>query len=63
MKLSQWAKQHGLSYKTAWRMWRAAQLPVAATQLETGTVVIQDESTPASAAVLYARVSSSDQKW
>lgn len=62
MKLSEWARQHGLSYKTAWRLWRAGQLPVSAFQLETGTVVVQEEPVLARKAVLYACVSSSDQK-
>src|SRR5215469_11185497 len=37
MKLSQWAKEQGLTYKGAWRMWKAGQLPVPAEQLPTGT--------------------------
>jgi putative resolvase len=62
MKLSQWAKLKGVSYKTAWRMWRDGRLPVHAEQLPTGTVVshIPDEETGGVA--LYARVSSADQK-
>jgi putative resolvase len=63
MKLSEWAKQQGLSYKTAWRMWKLGQLPIPADQLPTGTIIVHP---PAAAtdggAVLYARVSSADQK-
>ena len=63
MKLSTWAKSQGLSYKTAWRMWKLGKLPIPAEQLPTGTVIVHP---PASAleggAALYARVSSSDQK-
>jgi putative resolvase len=64
MKLSAWARQQGLSYKTAWRLWRAGKLPVPAEQLSTGTVVVHAEPPrPAQGgAALYARVSSSDQK-
>lgn len=63
MKLSEWAKKQGVTYKTAWRWWKAGQLPVPATQMASGTVVVQDTTLPvASAAALYARVSSSDQK-
>src|SRR6516165_11068399 len=40
MKLSAWARQQGLSYKTAWRVWKAGQLPVPAEQLATGTVIV-----------------------
>jgi hypothetical protein len=35
MKLSQWAREQGLIYKGAWRMWRAGQLPVPAEPLPT----------------------------
>ena len=56
MKLSQWAKQQGLSYKTAWRMWANGTLPLRSEQLATGTIVLQV------GAALYARVSGTDQK-
>jgi putative resolvase len=39
MKLSAWARQQGLSYKTAWRLWKAGKLPVPAEQLAIGTVI------------------------
>jgi predicted site-specific integrase-resolvase len=44
MKLSEWAKQQGLTYKTAWRMFREGKLPVPAEQLSTGTIVVQAKS-------------------
>src|ERR1700745_1019827 len=62
MKLSQWGKEQGLTYKGAWRMWRAGQLPVPAEQLPTGTIIVKEIKTPAHAVGLYARVSRSDQK-
>jgi predicted site-specific integrase-resolvase len=62
MKLSQWAKHKGISYKTAWRMWRDGRLPVHAEQLPTGTVVIHLPAEEAGAVALYARVSGADQK-
>jgi len=62
MKLSQWAKEQGLTYKGAWRMWRAGQLPVPAEQLPTGTIIVKEVRTPAPGVGLYARVSSSDQR-
>jgi putative resolvase len=63
MKLSVWAKQNGLTYRTAWRMWRDGKLPVPAEQLATGTVLVHPPQAPAIEAVaLYARVSSADQK-
>lgn len=61
MKLSVWAELQGISYKTAWRMWKAKTLPVPAHQLPTGTVVIETAQRADSVA-LYARVSSADQK-
>ncbi len=66
MKLSVWAKKQGISYKTAWRLWAKGNLPVAAEQLATGTVIVKEPEAAyeveSSSAVLYARVSSSDQR-
>ena len=62
MKLSVWAKSQGISYKTAWRMWKDGRLPVPAEQLSTGTVILRVETGKAGGAALYARVSSADQK-
>ena len=61
MKLSVWAELQGISYKTAWRMWKAGTMPVRCEQLPTGTVVVHAES-KSSGVALYARVSSADQK-
>ena len=61
MKLSVWAELQGVSYKTAWRMWKAGRLPVPAYQLSTGTVIV-DAKRPANGVALYARVSGNDQK-
>ena len=62
MKLSVWAELQGISYKTAWRMWKAKTLPVPAYQLPTGTVVVEAVARAKNAVALYARVSSGDQK-
>ena len=35
MKLSQWARQQGIRYETAWRWYRDGQLPVQAEQTAT----------------------------
>lgn len=40
MRLSAWAKSNGLTYKAAWRMWKAGKLPVPAEQLPTGSVIV-----------------------
>lgn len=63
MKLSAWAKANGLTYKTAWRMWKNGLLPIPAEQLPTGTIVVHPPApSTTEAAALYARVSSADQK-
>jgi len=38
MKLSTWTKKQGISYKTAWRLWKTGRLPLPAEQLATGTI-------------------------
>jgi putative resolvase len=64
MKLSTWARENGLSYRTAWRMFHAGTLPVEAEQLATGTIIVKTraEGEKAQGVALYARVSSADQK-
>jgi predicted site-specific integrase-resolvase len=62
VKLSEWAKLQGISYKTAWRMWRDGRLPVLAEQLATGTVILHQPANAVNGVALYARVSSADQK-
>ena len=42
MKLSVWAKNNGLSYKTAWNLFQKGNLPVKATQLATGTIIVEE---------------------
>jgi predicted site-specific integrase-resolvase len=62
MKLSDYAKQQGVHYRTAWRWFHAGKLK--GRQLDTGTILIdedEDESKPYRVAV-YARVSSSENK-
>ena len=63
MKLSQYAKRAGISYKTAWRWYKAGTLD--AYQTPTGMVVVRDpqiERAGTGRIALYARVSSADQK-
>ncbi len=64
MKLSAYAKQQGISYQTAWRMWQRGELP--AHQLPFGTVMVDVPPTlhavrPQKVAV-YARVSSAENR-
>jgi putative resolvase len=63
MKLSQYAKKMGVTYKTVWRWYKAGQLD--AYQTPTGMVVVreqQGEKPGTGRIALYARVSSVDQK-
>lgn len=62
MKLSEWAKQQGISYKTAWRWFKDGKLPVPVRQTETGTILIEDKTSDDGKVALYGRVSSADQK-
>ncbi len=65
MKLSVWAKKQGISYKTAWRWYKEGKLPVPAEKTPSGTILIKiDEYEDAVGGenIIYARVSSSDQK-
>lgn len=65
MKLSQWAKQQGISYQTAWRWFKAGTLPVPVIQSQTGTIIVQpkhDIKPINNNAWIYARVSSPNKK-
>ena len=59
MKLSDYAKQQGISYLTAHRMWKRGELK--GRQLSTGTILI-DTTTSVEGALIYARVSSAENK-
>jgi putative resolvase len=63
MRLREYATKMGVSYKTAFRWWKAGKLD--AYQLDTGTVIVRDD-TPlpdtAAGVALYARVSTQGQK-
>ena len=63
MKLSQYAKKAGISYKTAWRWYKAGILD--AYQTPTGMIVVRDpqmERDLTGRIALYARVSCAEQK-
>jgi putative resolvase len=63
MRLSQYAKQMNVSYKTAFRWWKAGRLD--AYQLDTGTIIVRDplpETNAPKGIALYARVSTEAQK-
>lgn len=61
MKLSDYAKKQGISYQTAWRMWKRGELN--AKQLPSGTIIVDINSELKDKGVLiYARVSSAENK-
>ena len=62
MKLSKWAKEEGISYTTAWRLWKSGRLE--AHQLPTGTIIVKNpiEKTLPNKVCIYTRVSSSENK-
>jgi predicted site-specific integrase-resolvase len=63
MKLIDYAHKMGISYKTAWRWYKAGKLP--GKQMDTGTILIMEDAperhAPTKVAV-YARVSSAENK-
>lgn len=63
IKLSQWAKQNNITYTTAYAWFKNNKLPAKAIQTDTGTILVDVQNiTIDNKTVLYARVSSHDQK-
>lgn len=62
MKLADWARKNGLSYKAAYRLYRSGNFPIPTQQLATGTILVYETPTITPSAALYARVSSQDKK-
>jgi len=63
MKLSEYARQNGISYKTAWRWWKDGKLP--GKQMPSGTVIVfpeQESPQRAPHVAIYARVSSAENR-
>src|SRR5215467_9770912 len=64
MKLKDYAKQQGISYKTAWRWWKAGKL--SGHQMDTGTILIDlvPQTVPErkERVAVYARVSSHEHQ-
>lgn len=64
MKLSEYAKKIGVTYRTAWNHYKAGMIPNAK-QLPTGLIVIEGDFSIAALkekTAVYARVSSSENK-
>ena len=62
IRLSVWAKEHGISKMTAWRRATSGEIPGAFVSEAGRWMVELPEETPATLTVAYARVSSHDQK-
>ncbi len=63
MKLSEYAKQQGISYRTALRWFRAGT--IKGYQAPTGTIIVTERETPTRSSekvAIYARVSSTEHK-
>jgi len=64
MNLKEWAKKQGVHYRTALRWYHSGKLPVPASRPDNGVILVGGMEPPDTGqqAVLYARVSSHDQK-
>ena len=64
MKRSKWEKRERVHYQTIWRWFKPEVLPVGAEQLETGTILAQEQSEVRAGGIfVHQRVSNSDQKF
>src|SRR5260221_4876600 len=65
MKLSDWARKNGLTYQTAFNLFKANKLPCKVLQLETGTILVEENISINSKDLktyIYVRVSSTNKK-
>ena len=63
MKLSDWAKKQGITYRTAYNWFKSGKLPCPSEQLSTGTIIVHPEKeVKTSNVVIYTRVSSYDRR-
>ena len=62
MKLSTYAKELGITYKSAWNLFKSGKIK-GAYKLETGTVIVPNKvENKEDCVAVYARVSSSENK-
>lgn len=63
MKLSEWAKKQGLTYQTAFNLFKKNQIPGTVTQLASGTILVDEQINAANLKTyIYCRVSSATKK-
>jgi len=65
IKLSKWAKQYGVTYKTAWKWFKEGNFPAKTKQLSTGTILVYDDENIKEKeikTVIYCRVSNHSRK-
>lgn len=64
MKLSKWAKEKGITYRTAWQWVKDGKLGSSIEITETGSIFIKEDtrSTKEEYIIIYGRVSSSNKK-
>jgi hypothetical protein len=63
VKLSDWARQQGVSYQTAWRWVKDGKMPVPVRPAPSGTWLVDEPPVGASGrVVVYCRVSSAEQE-
>ena len=61
MNLTDWAKIQGITYRSAWAMYKSGKLPEAY-RLPSGAIIIPNDLKKKEYNVVYARVSSSENK-
>jgi putative resolvase len=63
VKLAEWARRNGVHPQTAYRWFREGTMPVPARRLPSGTIMVEvADAARQGQVVVYARVSSADQR-
>ena len=60
MKLSQWAKENGVCYRTAWNNYKAGNLDTI--RIPSGAIIVKNKKQKQEYNVIYTRVSSNENK-
>jgi predicted site-specific integrase-resolvase len=67
MKLSDWCKAQGITYRTGWNWFKECKMPVTAYKTPTGTIIVQEETLEEVSNIpkecyIYCRVSTPERK-